>query len=183
LYNDFSLLFWSWDYIELFFLELFYVYVVFTHIVFLGLFSYELLCIGLLLFRFFRFSILESMHHLSSVLQNIAYEQQLYGGIFISGKKGINNIVDSSGAYTSLSGVFTPREEGYHSPHPLATLDHVVTGLMMPSLPFSGGFTFAQVFSLILIIFTLFYAGSVYVGGGSSSGNGNLPCFNNYLMN
>lgn len=157
MYNDFSLLFWSWDYIELFFLELFYAYVIFTHIVFLGLFSYELLCVGLLLFRFFRFSVLESMHHLSSVLQNITYDQHLYGGIFASAR-------------------------GYYPLSPMTVLEHgAVRGVMLS--PYSSGdeFMFAQVFALIFVILILFYAGGVCVAGGS--GNSNLLRFNNYLIN
>ena len=70
LYNDFSLLLWSWDFIELFYLEAFYSYFLLTHLLFLGLFSYEILLVSTLFFRIFRLSVLASTHHLSSASQH-----------------------------------------------------------------------------------------------------------------
>jgi hypothetical protein len=66
MYNDFFFLFWSWDYIELFFVDFILFYIIFGHI-----YKYkhvslsQFFIIPVLLIKLFRLSILESTHHLS----------------------------------------------------------------------------------------------------------------------
>ena len=78
MHNDFFFLFWSWDYIELFFLDFVLLLSVFGHIfTYTGPFSVSLIIIPVLLLKFFRLSLLESVHHLSLFNNNVFLT---YGG-------------------------------------------------------------------------------------------------------